>query len=354
MFTSLLNASPLATLPTPDEMLKARPCPARLARQIARSRQQARHILQGEDDRLLLVIGPCSIHDPVAARDYGGRLAELQGQYEEQLQLVMRTYFEKPRTTLGWKGFIFDPDLDGSDQLEKGLTQARELLLALGQEGLACATEFLDLTSMLYLGDLISWGAIGARTTESQLHRQLASALPCPIGFKNGTDGNIRIAIEAILASRAAHLYTQPSGDGQLALVRSHGNPDCHLILRGGRLPNYQSCHVAEAGELLRQHHLSPRLMIDCSHGNSQKQHARQLLVARDIANQLGAGSHAIAAIMVESFICEGRQEIGSKPLCYGQSITDSCIGWEQTRQLLDMVAEGVEVRRQQRIALAG
>ncbi|WP_139411248.1 3-deoxy-7-phosphoheptulonate synthase [Aeromonas veronii] len=354
MFTSLLNASPLATLPTPDEMLKARPCPARLARQIARSRQQARHILQGEDDRLLLVIGPCSIHDPEAARDYGGRLAELQGQYGEQLQLVMRTYFEKPRTTLGWKGFIFDPDLDGSDQLEKGLTQARELLLALGQEGLACATEFLDLTSMLYLGDLISWGAIGARTTESQLHRQLASALPCPIGFKNGTDGNIRIAVEAILASRAAHLYTQPSGDGQLALVRSHGNPDCHLILRGGRQPNYSSHHVAEAGELLCQHHLSPRLMIDCSHGNSQKQHARQLLVARDIADQLGAGSHAIAAIMVESFICEGRQEIGSKPLRYGQSITDSCIGWEQTRRLLDMVAEGVEARRQQRIALAG
>ncbi|MFQ2077449.1 3-deoxy-7-phosphoheptulonate synthase [Aeromonas veronii] len=354
MFTSLLNASPLATLPTPDEMLKAIPCPARLTRQIARSRQQARHILQGEDDRLLLVIGPCSIHDPAAARDYGGQLAELQGQYGEQLQLVMRTYFEKPRTTLGWKGFIFDPDLDGSDQLEKGLTQARELLLALGQEGLACATEFLDLTSMLYLGDLISWGAIGARTTESQLHRQLASALPCPIGFKNGTDGNIRIAVEAILASRAAHLYTQPSGDGQLALVRSHGNPDCHLILRGGRLPNYQSCHVAEAGELLRQHHLSPRLMIDCSHGNSQKQHSRQLLVARDIADQLGAGSHAIAAIMVESFICEGRQEIGSKPLRYGQSITDSCIGWEQTRRLLDMVAEGVEARRQQRIALAG
>ncbi|MGL6409069.1 3-deoxy-7-phosphoheptulonate synthase [Aeromonas veronii] len=354
MFTSLLNASPLATLPTPDEMLKARPCPARLARQIARSRQQARHILQGEDDRLLLVIGPCSIHDPVAARDYGGRLAELQSQYGEQLQLVMRTYFEKPRTTLGWKGFIFDPDLDGSDRLEKGLSQARELLLALGQEGLACATEFLDLTSMLYLGDLISWGAIGARTTESQLHRQLASALPCPIGFKNGTDGNIRIAVEAILASWAAHLYTQPSGDGQLALVRSHGNPDCHLILRGGRQPNYQSSHVAEAGELLRQHHLSPRLMIDCSHGNSQKQHARQLLVARDIADQLGAGSHAIAAIMVESFICEGRQDIGSKPLRYGQSITDSCIGWEQTRQLLDMVAEGVEARRQQRIALAG
>ncbi|EKP0246457.1 3-deoxy-7-phosphoheptulonate synthase [Aeromonas veronii] len=354
MFTSLLNASPLATLPTPDEMLKARPCSARLTRQIARSRQQARHILQGEDDRLLLVIGPCSIHDPAAAHDYGGRLAELQGQYGEQLQLVMRTYFEKPRTTLGWKGFIFDPDLDGSDRLEKGLSQARELLLALGQEGLACATEFLDLTSMLYLGDLISWGAIGARTTESQLHRQLASALPCPIGFKNGTDGNIRIAVEAILASRAAHLYTQPSGDGQLALVRSHGNPDCHLILRGGWQPNYQSCHVAEAGELLRQHHLSPRLMIDCSHGNSQKQHARQLLVARDIADQLGAGSHAIAAIMVESFICEGRQDIGNKPLRYGQSVTDGCISWEQTRVVLDTLAEGVEARRQQRIALAG
>ncbi|MHC9246287.1 3-deoxy-7-phosphoheptulonate synthase [Aeromonas jandaei] len=354
MFTSLLNASPLATLPTPDELLQDHPVPPRLARQIARSRQQARHILHGEDDRLLLVIGPCSIHDPVAARDYGGRLAELQGQYGDQLQLVMRTYFEKPRTTLGWKGFIFDPGLDGSDRLAEGLRQARELLLVLGQEGLACATEFLDLTSMLYLGDLISWGAIGARTTESQLHRQLASALPCPIGFKNGTDGNVRIAVEAILASRAAHLYPQPSGDGQLALVRSHGNPDGHLILRGGRQPNYQSNHVAEAGELLRQHHLSPRLMIDCSHGNSQKQHARQLPVARDLAAQLGSGCHAIAAVMVESFLKEGRQDIASKPLCYGQSVTDGCIGWEQTRVVLDTLAEGVEARRQQRIALAG
>ena len=354
MFTSLLNASPLATLPTPDELLQDHPAPPRLARQIARSRQQARHILQGEDDRLLLVIGPCSIHDPVAARDYGGRLAELQGQYGDQLQLVMRTYFEKPRTTLGWKGFIFDPGLDGSDRLAEGLRKARELLLALGQEGLACATEFLDLTSMLYLGDLISWGAIGARTTESQLHRQLASALPCPIGFKNGTDGNVRIAVEAILASRAAHLYPQPSGDGRLALVRSHGNPDGHLILRGGRLPNYQNNHVAEAGELLRQHHLSPRLMVDCSHGNSQKQHARQLPVARDLAAQLGNGCHTIAAVMVESFLKEGRQDIASKPLCYGQSVTDGCIGWEQTRVVLDTLAEGVEARRQQRIALAG
>ncbi|RQM74647.1 3-deoxy-7-phosphoheptulonate synthase [Aeromonas jandaei] len=354
MFTSLLNASPLATLPTPDELLQDHPAPPRLARQIARSRQQARHILHGEDDRLLLVIGPCSIHDPVAARDYGGRLAELQGQYGDQLQLVMRTYFEKPRTTLGWKGFIFDPGLDGSDRLAEGLRLARELLLALGQEGLACATEFLDLTSMLYLGDLISWGAIGARTTESQLHRQLASALPCPIGFKNGTDGNVRIAVEAILASRAAHLYPQPSGDGRLALVRSHGNPDGHLILRGGRLPNYQNNHVAEAGELLRQHHLSPRLMVDCSHGNSQKQHARQLPVARDLAAQLGNGCHTIAAVMVESFLKEGRQDIASKPLCYGQSVTDGCIGWEQTRVVLDTLAEGVEARRQQRIALAG
>lgn len=354
MFTSLLNASPLATLPTPDELLQDHPAPPRLARQIARSRQQARHILHGEDDRLLLVIGPCSIHDPVAARDYGGRLAELQGQYGDQLQVVMRTYFEKPRTTLGWKGFIFDPGLDGSDRLAEGLRQARELLLALGQEGLACATEFLDLTSMLYLGDLISWGAIGARTTESQLHRQLASALPCPIGFKNGTDGNVRIAVEAILASRAAHLYPQPSGDGRLALVRSHGNPDGHLILRGGSQPNYQSNHVAEVGELLRQHHLSPRLMVDCSHGNSQKQHARQLPVARDLAAQLGNGCHTIAAVMVESFLKEGRQDIGNQPLRYGQSVTDGCIGWEQTRVVLDTLAEGVEAHRQQRIALAG
>ncbi|WP_421247495.1 3-deoxy-7-phosphoheptulonate synthase [Aeromonas jandaei] len=354
MFTSLLNATPLATLPTPDELLQDHPVHPRLARQIAHSRQQARHILHGEDDRLLLVIGPCSIHDPAAARDYGGLLAELQGQYGDQLQVVMRTYFEKPRTTLGWKGFIFDPGLDGSDRLAEGLRKARELLLALGQEGLACATEFLDLTSMLYLGDLISWGAIGARTTESQLHRQLASALPCPIGFKNGTDGNVRIAVEAILASRAAHLYPQPSGDGRLALVRSHGNPDGHLILRGGRLPNYQNNHVAEAGELLRQHHLSPRLMVDCSHGNSQKQHARQLPVARDLAAQLGNGCHTIAAVMVESFLKEGRQDIGNQPLRYGQSVTDGCIGWEQTRVVLDTIAEGVEARRQQRIALAG
>jgi len=354
MFTSLLKASPLATLPTPDELRATHPCPAPLAHQITQHRHHASQILHGHDDRLLLVIGPCSIHDPAAARDYGGRLAELQGQYGDQLQLVMRTYFEKPRTTLGWKGFIFDPGLDGSARLEEGLSQARELLLALGSSGLACATEFLDLTSMLYLGDLISWGAIGARTTESQLHRQLASALPCPIGFKNGTDGNVQVAVEAILASQAAHLYTQPNGEGRMTLVRSHGNRDGHLILRGGRQPNYHSEGVAEACALLQRHHLAPRLMVDCSHGNSQKQHPRQLLVAKDLAAQLGHGEQGIVAVMVESFMCEGRQEITSQPLRYGQSVTDACISWEQTLTLVDMLAQGVEARRQQRIALAG
>ncbi|WP_354688993.1 3-deoxy-7-phosphoheptulonate synthase [Aeromonas sp. 19NY04SH05-1] len=355
MFPSLLNASPLATLPTPGELLATHPCPTRLAHRIGYYRHHASQILQGMDDRLLLVIGPCSIHDPIAARDYGAQLVELQTRYGDQLLLVMRTYFEKPRTTLGWKGFIFDPRLDGSDRLAEGLHQARALLLELGEAGLACATEFLDLTSMLYLGDLISWGAIGARTTESQFHRQLASALPCPIGFKNGTDGNVQVAVEAILASRAAHLYTQPDDEGRMTLVRSHGNKDCHLILRGGRQPNYQHDAVKQACLLLQRHHLAPRLMVDCSHGNSQKQHLRQLRVAQDLANQLTAGNQGIVAVMVESFLCEGRQEIkGGQPLCYGQSITDACIGWEQTLVLLDMLAEGVEARRQRRIALAG
>ena len=339
---------------TPAQLKEKLPISDKALAFVQGARNTIADIIHRRDHRLLVICGPCSIHDMDAAKEYATRLKALHDAYQDSLYIVMRVYFEKPRTTVGWKGFINDPNLDGTFDVELGLHRARELLCWLAELELPLATEALDPISPQYLAELFSWSAIGARTTESQLHRQLASALPCPIGFKNGTDGNIRIAVEAILASRAAHLYTQPFGDGQLALVRSHGNPDCHLILRGGRQPNYQSSHVAEAGELLRQQHLSPRLMIDCSHGNSQKQHARQLLVARDIADQLGAGSHAIAAIMVESFICEGRQEIGSKPLRFGQSITDSCIGWEQTRQLLDMVAEGVEARRQQRIALAG
>ena len=339
---------------TPAQLKEKLPISDKALAFVQGARNTIADIIHRRDHRLLVICGPCSIHDMDAAKEYATRLKALHDAYQDSLYIVMRVYFEKPRTTVGWKGFINDPNLDGTFDVELGLHRARELLCWLAELELPLATEALDPISPQYLAELFSWSAIGARTTESQLHRQLASALPCPIGFKNGTDGNIRIAVEAILASRAAHLYTQPSGDGQLALVRSHGNPDCHLILRGGRQPNYQSCHVAEAGDLLRQQHLSPRLMIDCSHGNSQKQHARQLLVARDITDQLGAGSHAIAAIMVESFICEGRQDIGSKPLRYGQSITDSCIGWEQTRQLLDMVAEGVEARRQQRIALAG
>ena len=348
VLNSVMRAFAVEALPTPADLLALHPCPAELATRIDQHRQQARRILAGEDDRLLVVIGPCSIHDPLAALDYARRLASLAHAYQDRLQIVMRTYFEKPRTTVGWKGLVFDPHLDGSNDINHGMRLARQLLLDINQLGLATATEFLDTTSFLYLADLISWGAIGARTTESQVHRQLASALPCPVGFKNGTDGNIRVAIDAIQASEASHLFTAPGSQGGMVVIKSEGNPAGHIILRGGTRPNYHQSDVEEAAERLARQGLPPRLMVDCSHGNSQKLQTNQLKVAKELCRQLSEGSQAIAAVMVESFLLGGNQKpapLGE--LQYGLSVTDACLCWDDTQTLLAMLADAVERRRQ-------
>lgn len=350
VLNSVMRAFAIEALPTPAELLAQHPCPADMARHIDNQRHQARRILAGEDDRLLVVIGPCSIHDPVAALDYAGRLAGLATAYQDSLQIVMRAYFEKPRTTVGWKGLVFDPHLDGSNDINRGLHLARQMLLDINGLGLATATEFLDTTSFLYLADLVSWGAIGARTTESQVHRQLASALPCPVGFKNGTDGNIRVAIDAIQASTASHLFTAPGSQGGMVVIKSEGNPDGHIILRGGTLPNYHQSDVAEAADRLTRQGLPPRLMVDCSHGNSQKLHTNQLKVAKELCRQLSEGSQAVAAVMVESFLLGGNQKpapLGE--LQYGLSVTDACLCWEESEHLLAMLAEAVQARRRTR-----
>ncbi|MFM5878170.1 3-deoxy-7-phosphoheptulonate synthase [Aeromonas sanarellii] len=347
VLNSVMRAFAVEALPTPAELLAQHPCPADMARHIGSQRHQVRRILSGEDDRLLVVIGPCSIHDPVAALDYAGRLAWLASAYEDRLLIVMRAYFEKPRTTVGWKGLVFDPHLDGSNDINRGLHLARQVLLDINGLGLATATEFLDTTSFLYLADLVSWGAIGARTTESQVHRQLASALPCPVGFKNGTDGNIRVAIDAIQASTASHLFTAPGSLGGMVVIKSEGNPDCHIILRGGTLPNYHQSDVMDAAERLARQGLNHRLMVDCSHGNSQKQHRNQLRVAAELCRQLSEGSDAVAAVMVESFLQGGSQKPAPlSELQYGLSVTDACLCWEESETLLAMLAEAVQARR--------
>lgn len=343
---SVIRAHSWQALPKPAALATDIPCPDTLSEHIDHSRRTIREVLHGRDDRLLVVIGPCSIHDPAAALEYAKLLARYAERYQDQLVVVMRTYFEKPRTSVGWKGLLFDPDLDGSDKIGKGLQQARALLVDINALGLPTATEFLDTTSFTYLADLMSWGAIGARTTESQPHRQQSSGLPCPIGFKNGTDGNIGVAMDAIIASNHSHRYTATGQDGQLYAVNSTGNPDCHLILRGGKTPNYSETDISNALLQLQDKGINTGLMIDCSHGNSLKQFQRQLLVAEELCRQISNGNHGINAIMAESFLVEGRQEI-SKEMTFGQSITDACLGWKDTETMLDTLATAVNVRRQ-------
>lgn len=304
-------------------------------------------ILHGPDDRLLVVVGPCSIHDPKAARDYAGRLAEQRRRLKDRLEIVMRVYFEKPRTTVGWKGLINDPDLDGSFKINKGLRTARELLLDINEAGLPAGTEFLDMITPQYIADLVSWGAIGARTTESQVHRELASGLSCPVGFKNGTDGNLRIALDAIKAASQPHHFLSVTKGGHSAIVSTNGNEDCHIILRGGKKPNYDRDSIESACAASEAAGLPCRLMIDASHGNSEKLPDNQRLVVSDIAEQLAEGDTRIFGVMIESHLVGGRQELVSgEALAYGQSITDGCIGWDQTIDLLDTLAKGVEARR--------
>jgi 3-deoxy-7-phosphoheptulonate synthase len=306
-----------------------------------------REILRGRSDRLLVVIGPCSIHDPAAAIDYAERLAGVRRRLAADLEILMRVYFEKPRTTVGWKGLINDPHLNGSFRIHEGLRIARDLLLRINQLGVPAGSEFLDVISPQYIGDLISWGAIGARTTESQVHRELASGLSAPVGFKNGTDGNVRIACDAILAARERHHFLSVHKNGQVAIVETRGNDDCHLILRGGRTPNYDAASVGAACEALAAAGIEERLMIDLSHANSAKDPRRQRDVAAAVCGQLRAGERRIVGVMVESNLKAGRQDIvKGRPLVYGQSVTDACLGWEDSVPLVEELAAAVRRRR--------
>jgi 3-deoxy-7-phosphoheptulonate synthase len=306
------------------------------------------------DDRLLVVIGPCSIHDPSAALDYARKLKEARTKYAGTLEIVMRVYFEKPRTTVGWKGLINDPYLDESYRIDEGLRIARQLLIEINRIGLPAGSEFLDVISPQYIGDLISWGAIGARTTESQVHRELASGLSAPIGFKNGTDGNIKIATDAIQAAARPHHFLSVHKNGQVAIVQTNGNRDCHVILRGGKAPNYDADSVGAACSELEAANLQPTLMVDCSHANSSKQHERQLDVARDIAGQIAGGSRSVFGVMVESHLTGGAQKFtpgkdDPQALEYGKSITDACIGWNESTEVLEVLSQAVGRRRSRR-----
>ena len=339
-------------LPPPEHLIRFFPIAGTPVEHLVADTRRAIHrIVQGDDDRLLLVIGPCSIHDPAAARDYAARLAPLRKQHAGELEIVMRVYFEKPRTTVGWKGLINDPYLDQSFRIDEGLRIAREVLIDVNRLGVPAGSEFLDVISPQYIGDLIAWGAIGARTTESQVHRELASGLSAPVGFKNGTDGNLRIAIDAILAARREHSFLSVHKSGQVAIVQTRGNKDTHVILRGGRQPNYDSASVRAACAELDDAGLDGRVMVDCSHANSAKQPARQLDVARDLAAQLAAGERGIFGAMVESHLLGGAQKFtpgkdDPAALVYGQSITDACLAWDDSLQVVDVLAAAVKARR--------
>lgn len=311
------------------------------------ARKAIHNILNDNDDRLLVIIGPCSIHDPQAALEYGQRLKKLREELGKELEIVMRVYFEKPRTTVGWKGLINDPYLDDTYQLNDGLRIGRQLLADLTNLGIPTASEFLDMITPQYVADLISWGAIGARTTESQVHRELASGLSCPVGFKNGTDGNIKIATDAIRSASAIHHFLSVTKYGHSAIVETSGNPDCHLILRGGKAPNYSAKDVMQIKEELKASGLSQKIMIDFSHANSAKDFKRQLVVADDVCTQLASGEKAIFGVMIESHLEEGRQDlVDGQAACYGQSITDACIGWDDSEKVLRQLAAAVEARR--------
>ncbi len=312
------------------------------------ARRDIQDILYGRDDRLLVIVGPCSIHDTDAALDYARKLLPLREALAKHLLIVMRVYFEKPRTTVGWKGLINDPELDDSFDINKGLRVARKLLLQLNEQGMPAGVEYLDILTPQYLTDLVSWGAIGARTTESQLHRELASALSCPVGFKNGTEGSVKVAVDAVMSASHPHRFLSLTHQGQIAIFETKGNPDCHIILRGGSAgTNYDAKSVDAAAAALIKADLKPKIMIDFSHANSSKQHKRQIVVGQDVAHQLAGGDERIMGVMIESHLVEGRQEIGPRDkLCYGQSITDACIHWDDTAELLRTLANGVEQRR--------
>jgi len=346
-YTDDLRIRSFAPLSTPAELNRELPCTEPMSNTVAAARRALHRILHGEDDRLAVVIGPCSIHDVKAALEYAHRLRPLRDSLGDALELVMRVYFEKPRTTIGWKGLINDPDLDGSFNINKGLRLGRKLLCDINALGLPAGVEYLDTISPQYISDLVAWGAIGARTTESQVHRELASGLSCPVGFKNGTDGNVKIAVDAVGAASHPHHFLAVTKEGQATVAATAGNPDGHVILRGGKTPNYGAEHVASASRLLEQAGLPPRLMIDASHANSSKRPENQPLVAADVAAQIEGGERRVVGVMVESHLVAGRQDlVPGKALVYGQSITDACIDWTASVAVLERLAAAVRQRR--------
>ena len=348
--TDELRTSLLCKVISPAQLASEYPLTQVAADYLVQQRKEVEAILDGDDQRLLVIIGPCSIHDTEAALDYAQRLAKLHHELKDDLCILMRVYFEKPRTIVGWKGLISDPDLDGSFSPNKGLRKARHLLQQITELKLPIATEFLDMVNGQYIADLITWGAIGARTTESQIHREMASALSCPVGFKNGTDGNINIAVDAVRAAKVPHIFYSPDKDGAMAVYRTHGNPYGHIILRGGSQPNYHEADIEAVRQQLEDVGISQRMVIDFSHGNSQKKHKQQLEVANDIMSQMRSGSSAIAGIMAESFIEEGNQKVlPDTPLEYGKSITDACLHWEDSEKLLRALASASRDRRTNR-----
>jgi len=335
-------------LAPPAHVMHEIPCTAEVSGTVHDARRAVHDVLYGKDDRLVVVIGPCSIHDPQAALEYARRLVEQRARFAGELEVIMRVYFEKPRTTVGWKGLINDPGLEGSFDINQGLRTARRLLLDINALGLPAGCEFLDMITPQYIADLVSWGAIGARTTESQVHRELASGLSCPVGFKNGTDGNTRIAIDALKAAEHSHYFLSVTKGGRSAIVATRGNDDCHVILRGGKAPNYEAEHVRAAVEALEKAHTRPRVMIDASHANSKKDYTRQPLVIEDICAQVEAGDSHLFGVMIESHLVGGRQDlVPGKPLVYGQSITDGCVDWETSVALLERLAQAVRGRRE-------
>ncbi|TFW32739.1 3-deoxy-7-phosphoheptulonate synthase AroG [Massilia horti] len=345
--TDDLRIRELKELTPPSHLIREFPVTPAAEETAAQARIALHRILHGQDDRVMVVIGPCSIHDPKAAMEYAKKLVEQRTRFASELEIVMRVYFEKPRTTVGWKGLINDPYMDNSFRINDGLRMARELLRDINELGLPAGTEFLDVISPQYIADLVSWGAIGARTTESQVHRELASGLSCPVGFKNGTDGNIKIAADAIKAASQPHHFLSVTKGGHSAIVSTAGNEDCHIILRGGKTPNYDAASVEDACKQLAANGLAARLMIDASHANSSKNPENQVPVCADIARQIAGGDDRIVGVMVESNLVGGRQDlVPGKELTYGQSVTDGCIDWDSSVQVLEGLAQAVRQRR--------
>jgi 3-deoxy-7-phosphoheptulonate synthase len=350
--TDDLRIEGIKELAPPAHLIREFPCTEAASRVVHDAREAVHRVLHGMDDRLVVVIGPCSIHDPKAAREYAARLVEQRRRLLPELELVMRVYFEKPRTTVGWKGLINDPQLDGSFDINRGLRLARELLLDFAELGLPAGCEYLDMITPQYIADLVAWGAIGARTTESQVHRELASGLSCPVGFKNGTGGSVRVAVDAIKAAGQPHHFLSVTKGGHSAIVATRGNEDCHIILRGGAAPNYDAASVEAACQEMARAGLAQRVMVDASHANASKRPENQLAVCRDLAERLAAGEERIVGVMVESHLVGGRQDlVPGRELTYGQSVTDACIGWEDSVTVLETLADAV---RRRRVARAG